>query len=112
VVFLCGLTMALGTSVGGGRIVDLIGYKMVRLQKPEGVCADLGGVLCLLLASAFGVPVSTTHTKTTAMMGAGAAAGSGRVNGSVARDIVLTWLITFPVCGLLGWWVTRLLLRI
>jgi len=112
VVFLCGLTMALGTSVGGGRIVELVGYKMVRLQKPEGVCADLGGVLCLLLASAFGVPVSTTHTKTTAMMGAGAAAGAGRVSGKVVRDIVLTWAITFPVCGLLGWGITRLLLSI
>ncbi|MCL2857712.1 MAG: inorganic phosphate transporter [Oscillospiraceae bacterium] len=111
VVFLCGLAMALGTSVGGGRIVNLVGYKMVRLQKTEGVCADLGGVLCLLLASAFGVPVSTTHTKTTAMMGAGAAAG-GQVSSKVVREIVFTWVITFPVCGLLGWALTRLLLSI
>ena len=102
IVLLCGLTMALGTSVGGGRIVDLVGYRMVRLQKPEGALADLSGALCLLAASLLGVPMSTTHTKTTAMMGAAHAANSGHVDTSVVRGILLAWAVTFPVCGLLG----------
>ena len=112
VLFLCGLTMALGTSVGGGRIVNLVGYRMVRLQKAQGVCADLGGALCLLIASLFGIPMSTTHTKTTAMMGAASAAGAHRINAPVVRGIVLTWVITFPVCAFLGWALTGLLLRL
>jgi len=112
VVFLCAFTIALGTSVGGGRIVNLVGYRMVRLQKPEGVCADLGGALCLMIAGMWGIPMSTTHTKTTAMMGAAAAAGADRINFSVAKGIILAWAITFPVCGVLGWTITRLLLML
>ena len=112
VVFLCAFTMALGTSAGGGRIVNLVGYRMVRLKKPEGVCADLGGAICLLIANMWGIPMSTTHTKTTAMMGAAAATGTDRVNTSVAKVIVLAWAITFPVCGVMGWVITRLLLML
>jgi len=112
VVFLCAFTMALGTSVGGGRIVDLVGYRMVRLEKSEGVCADLGGALCLLFASLWGIPMSTTHTKTTAMMGAARAGGAERVDGSVVGGIILAWVITFPVCGFLGWALTHLFLRL
>jgi len=112
VLFLCAFTMALGTSVGGGRIVDLVGYKMVRLEKPGGVCADLGGALCLLFASLWGIPMSTTHTKTTAMLGAGAAEGANRVDFSVVGGIILTWGITFPACGFLGWALTHLFLRL
>ena len=109
VLVLCALTMALGTSVGGGRIVELVGSRMVRLQKLEGLCADLGGALCLLMATLWGIPMSTSHTKTTAMMGAASATGS-RVDHQVVREIVLTWGITFPVCGALGWMLTRFFL--
>jgi len=109
VLLLCAFTMALGTSVGGGRIVELVGERMVRLRKREGLCADLGGALCLLLATLWGIPMSTSHTKTTAMMGAAAAAG-GRVDKEVVGEIMLTWLITFPVCTALGWLLTRFLL--
>ena len=112
VLFLCAFTMALGTSVGGGRIVNLVGYQMVRLEKPGGACADLGGALCLLIASLWGIPMSTTHTKTTAMMGAAAAEGTDRVDSSVVGDILLAWVITFPVCGFLGWALTHLFLRL
>ena len=109
VLLLCAFTMALGTSVGGGRIVELVGERMVRLRKREGLCADLGGALCLLLATLWGIPMSTSHTKTTAMMGA-AAAADGRVDKEVVGEIMLTWLITFPVCTALGWLLTRFLL--
>ena len=110
VVILCALTMALGTSVGGGRIVNLVGYRMVRLSKPEGALADVSGAFCLLIATAFGVPMSTTHTKTTAMMGAAHAARAGRVDASVVRGILLAWAVTFPVCGFLGWMITRVII--
>ena len=112
VLLLCGLTMALGTSLGGGRIVRLVGFRMVRLEKPEGVCADLGGAACLLAASLFGVPASTTHTKTTAMMGAAAAMGRERVDHSVVGEVVLAWAVTFPVCGFLGWGLAQLALMV
>ncbi|MCL2580231.1 MAG: inorganic phosphate transporter [Oscillospiraceae bacterium] len=112
VLLLCGLTMALGTSLGGGRIVRLVGSQMVRLGKPEGVCADLGGAGCLLAASLLGIPVSTTHTKTTAMMGAGAAMGDDRVDGSTVGGIAFAWAVTFPACFVLGWGITQLAIRV
>ncbi|MGI6402779.1 MAG: inorganic phosphate transporter [Oscillospiraceae bacterium] len=111
VLLLCAFTMALGTSVGGGRIVELVGGRMVQLRKREGLCADLGGALCLLLATLWGIPMSTSHTKTTAMMGVASASG-GKVDKQVVGEIVLTWGITFPVCTLLGWMLTRWLLFI
>lgn len=98
--------MALGTAVGGKRIIDNVGGRMAPLQKHQGVCADLGGALCLLAASLSGIPMSTTHTKTTAIMGAGLA-GGGRVDTGVMKGMAAAWLITFPACGLLGFLFTR-----
>ncbi|WRS27279.1 inorganic phosphate transporter [Oscillospiraceae bacterium MB08-C2-2] len=108
-LLLVGLTMALGTLVGGERIVWAVGEKMVSLTPVQGICSDLGAGLGLLAASLLGIPVSTTHIKTAAIMGAGRA-GGGRLDKSVAGGMLLAWAITFPVCGLLGFWVTRLML--
>ena len=96
---LCAAVMALGTALGGRRIVDTVGRDMVRLGPAEGLAADLGGGLCLLFCTLAGLPVSTTHAKTAAILGAGAGGG---VNRAVAGRIVRTWLWTFPGCGLLG----------
>ena len=101
-IILCSLLMALGTSVGGYRIIKSIGMDMVPLRMWEGFCADLGASLVLLLASLTGVPVSTTHTKTTAIMGVGAAKRLSSVNWIMVRNMVMTWIITFPGCGLIG----------
>jgi len=107
----CSLLMALGTSIGGYRIIKAVGMDMVKLEAYQGFSADLAAALSLLAASLFkGLPVSTTHTKTTAIMGVGAAKRIRSVNWGVVREMVLAWVLTFPGCGLLGYLVTRLLI--
>ncbi|NCB62753.1 MAG: inorganic phosphate transporter [Clostridia bacterium] len=107
---LCALVMALGTSIGGKRIIDTVGRDMVSLDPRQGFAADLAGGVCLLASTVMGLPVSTTHTKTAAILGAGAAAHPGQVNRRVARSIVLTWVFTFPGCGLVGYFTARVFL--
>lgn len=109
----CSVIMALGTSIGGYRIIKAVGMDMVKLETYQGFSADLAAALSLLAASLFrGLPVSTTHTKTTAIMGVGAARRIRSVNWGVVREMVLAWVLTFPGCGLLGYLVTRLLIRL
>ena len=85
---------------------------MVKLKPYQGFAADLSATLCLLLSSITGIPVSTTHTKTTAIMGVGAARRMSNVNWSVVKELVLTWVFTFPGCGLLGYGMAKLFLLI
>ncbi len=110
VVFLCAATMGLGTLLGGGRIIDKMGRKMVRLDQAAGCCSDLGGAVCLLGASLLGLPVSTTHTKASALLGAGLARNPKKVDWSIAGEMAAVWLVTFPVCGAMGYLLARLLL--
>ncbi|MCM8900270.1 inorganic phosphate transporter [Caldicoprobacter algeriensis] len=107
-IVLCSLVMALGTSIGGYRIIKSVGMDMVKLEKYQGFSADLAAALCLLLSSLVGFPVSTTHTKTTAIMGVGSAKRISSVNWSVVQDMVLTWILTFPGCGLIGFLMAKL----
>lgn len=100
--------MALGTSIGGYRIIKSVGMDMVKLDQYQGFAADLSGAACLLLAQVLGLPVSTTHTKTTAIMGVGASRGLSRVNWTVVKDMVLAWVLTFPGCGLVGYGMAKL----
>ncbi len=111
-VFLSSAVMALGTAAGGKKIIKAIGMDMVRLQKYQGFSADLAASLSLLISTVFGFPVSTTHAKTTAMMGAGFAQNKRNVNTDVIKDIALTWLLTFPGCGILSFAVTKLFVAI
>ena len=83
---------------------------MVKLKPYQGFAADFAATLCLLFSSLTGIPVSTTHTKTTAIMGVGAAKRLRNVNFGVVRDLVLTWIFTFPGCGLLGYLTAKLFL--
>lgn len=108
----CSVVMAFGTSIGGYRIIKAVGMDMVKLEKYQGFCADLAGAGCLLIASILGTPVSTTHTKTTAIMGVGAAKRLSSVNWSVVKDMALTWILTFPGCGLIGFIMAKLFLMI
>ncbi len=108
----CSAVMALGTSIGGYRIIKAVGMDMVKLETYQGFSADLASSLALLTASLWhGLPVSTTHTKTTAIMGVGASKRISAVNWGVVREMVLAWVLTFPGCGLLGYVVTRILIR-
>jgi PiT family inorganic phosphate transporter len=108
----CALVMGLGTSIGGYRIIKAVGMDMVKLSKYQGFSADLAAAGCLLISSVTGVPVSTTHTKTTSIMGVGAAKSLKRVNWSVVREMVLTWILTFPGCGFLGFLMAKLFMLI
>ena len=101
-IAICSLTMALGTSIGGYRIIKTVGMSMVKMEAYEGTAADLAGALCLFSSTIFGIPVSTTHTKTTAIMGVGAAKRISNVNWKVVKEMALAWILTFPGCGLLG----------
>ncbi len=109
---LCSLVMALGTSIGGYRIIKSVGMDMVKLEKYQGFAADLAAVTCLFTSSVFGIPVSTTHTKTTAIMGVGAAKRLSSVNWGVVREMVMTWILTFPGCGLIGFFMAWFFMRI
>ncbi len=109
---LCSAVMGLGTSIGGYRIIKSVGMDMVKLKPYQGFAADFSATLCLLLSSLTGIPVSTTHTKTTAIMGVGAARRITNVNWAVVRELVLTWVFTFPGCGLLGFGMAKLFLMI
>lgn len=102
-MILCSLTMGLGTSIGGYRIIKAVGMGMVKLETWQGFSADIGASLVLFLATVTGIPVSTTQSKTTCIMGVGAAKRLSNVNWSLAGNMVLTWLLTFPGCGLIGY---------
>lgn len=101
-MLLCSLTMGLGTAVGGKRIIKSVAMEMTKLEKYQGFSASLAAALCILLSTLTGLPVSTTHTKTTAIMGVGAEKRFSSVKWGMAKDMVLTWVMTFPGCGLMG----------
>lgn len=101
-VILCALTMGLGTAIGGKKIIKSVGMEMVKMEPYQGTSACLSAVFCIGLATFTGIPVSTTHTKTTAIMGVGAARSMRRVKWNVAGNMIWTWILTFPGCGLIG----------
>jgi len=98
VILICALTMALGTSAGGWRIIKTIGSRMTRLQSWQGFAAQAAASCTIFGASAFGIPLSTTHTITSGIVGAAASRRVSDVRWTVLKRIVQAWLITFPVC--------------
>jgi PiT family inorganic phosphate transporter len=108
----CSLLMTIGTSIGGYKIIKTVGMKMAKLEVYQGATADISSAVCLLISSIFGIPVSTTHTKTTAIMGVGASKRMSNVNWGVVKDMALTWILTFPGCGILGYIITILFMFI
>lgn len=103
VMLLCGFVMALGTALGGWRIIRTMGSKITRLEPAQGFAAETAASVAILTASRFGIPLSTTHTIGTAIMGVGATRRFSAVNWSVSRQIVNTWVLTFPACLILGY---------
>ena len=101
-MFFCALNMGIGTAVGGERIIKSVGLDMVKLEPFQGFAASAATFFCLMLSTFAGLPVSTTHTNTTAIMGVGAAKRKSAVTWGIAVDMVKTWVLTFPGCGLLG----------
>lgn len=112
IMLLCAIIMGLGTAIGGKKIIKSVGMDMVKLEKYQGFSADLAASSALLLCSFFGLPVSTTHAKTTSIMGVGAVKNVKAINFGVVKEMVLTWVLTFPGCGLIGFLMTKLFLTI
>jgi inorganic phosphate transporter, PiT family len=102
VVLACQAAMALGTLFGGWRIVRTMGSRITRLTPMQGFCAETGGAITLFIATWFGVPVSTTHTITGAIVGVGAARRSSAVHWGVASNIVVAWVLTLPAAALIA----------
>ena len=111
VVLACQAAMALGTLMGGWRIVHTMGSRITRLSPMQGFCAETGGAITLFLATYMGIPVSTTHTITGAIVGVGAARRTSAVRWGVARNIVWAWVVTMPAAGLVAagfYWLSRI----
>ena len=102
VIFSCYSVMGLGTMLGGWRIVHTMGSKITRLTPVQGACAETAGAITLFGATALGIPVSTTHTITGAIVGVGSARRYSAVRWNVAASIVWAWIITIPASGLLA----------
>jgi len=111
-MIVCSLIMAAGTAMGGKKIIKSVGMDMVKLEKYQGFSADIASSLSLVFCSVFGLPVSTTHVKTTSIMGVGAVKRISAINFGVVKEMVMTWILTFPGCGILALLVTKLLLFI
>ena len=102
VVVACNGAIALGTFLGGWRIVRTMGSRITRLTPMQGVCAETAGSITLFMATGLGIPVSTTHTITGAIVGVGAARRATAVRWSVAQEIVIAWIVTMPAAAVLG----------
>ena len=100
-MLICAVVMAIGTLTGGKRIIDKVGKEMVTTDSTLAISADIAGGISLFLSSILGMPVSTTHAKTASVMGSGYA--NDCLNKKTMRQMIVAWLITFPVCFGLGW---------
>lgn len=112
IIFLCAAMMGLGTAVGGWRIMRTMGLRLTKLEPVHGFAAETSAALVIMLASHFGIPLSTTHTISSSIVGVGATRRLSAVRWGVSRDIVTAWVLTFPVCGLIAWSVTKLALAV
>ncbi|TAK61253.1 MAG: inorganic phosphate transporter [Bacteroidetes bacterium] len=109
VMILCSVVMGIGTSVGGWRIIKTMGMKMVKLETYQGFAAETGAAVAIQIASNLGIPLSTTHTISTSIMGVGSAKRVSAVRWGVVREVVLAWILTFPICGGIAWLISILL---
>lgn len=111
-MIVCSVVMALGTAMGGKKIIKSVGMDMVKLEKYQGFSADIAAALALFICSVFSLPVSTTHAKTTSIMGVGAVRRVSAINFTVVKEMALAWILTFPGCGLVGFLMTKLFVAI
>jgi PiT family inorganic phosphate transporter len=112
VILLCAVTMGLGTAVGGWRIVKTMGLRLTKLEPVHGFAAETAAALTIEAATRLGIPLSTTHTINTAIVGVGATRRFSAVRWGVTFHIVTAWILTFPVCGAIGWGATKLLMLV
>jgi inorganic phosphate transporter, PiT family len=110
VIVLCAITMGVGTAIGGWRIVKTMGLRLTKLEPVHGFAAETGAALTIELATRLGIPLSTTHTINTAIIGVGATRRFSAVRWGVTLEIVSAWILTFPICGAIGWLATKIFL--
>lgn len=110
VILMCAVTMGLGTAVGGWRIVKTMGLRLTKLEPVHGFAAETAAALTIELATRLGIPLSTTHTINTAIVGVGATRRFSAVRWGVTFEIVTAWVLTFPVCGVIGWGAAKILM--
>jgi inorganic phosphate transporter, PiT family len=103
VILLCAATMGIGTAIGGWRIIRTMGLRLTKLEPVHGFAAETGAGLTILLASHYGIPLSTTHTINTAIVGVGASRRLSAVRWGVVGSIVTAWVLTFPICGAIAY---------
>ncbi|MEE8598177.1 MAG: inorganic phosphate transporter [Dehalococcoidales bacterium] len=103
VIILSALAISSGTAIGGWRVIKTLGFRVTDLQPVHGFAANFSAAVVIWLASQFGIPVSTTHCASSAIMGVGATRRLSAVRWGVARSIVAAWILTFPICGGLGY---------
>ncbi|WP_438482125.1 inorganic phosphate transporter [Oleiharenicola lentus] len=108
VVITCALVMAIGTAGGGWRIIRTMGHKMVKLQPVHGFAAETTAAIIIHGATTLGIPLSTTHAISTSIMGVGAVKRFSAVKWGVVERIIWAWVLTLPVCGLLGYYIEKL----
>jgi PiT family inorganic phosphate transporter len=112
VVVLCAIVMAAGTSIGGWRIMRTLGMRLTNLRPHQGFAAETAAAGTITLASAFGIPLSTTHTISTSIVGVGAVRGARAVRWGITKELVTAWLLTFPICAAISWSMVKLILLI
>lgn len=104
-IVICALTMGLGVLIGGRKIVTTVGENLVKLENKDALISDITTIITLIVASLIGIPLSTTHVKTVAVMAA--SSKINKINKDTAKRIIIAWILTFPVCGMLSLFITK-----
>ncbi len=109
VIFICAATMAVGTLTGGWRIMRTLGMRITKLQTHQGFAAETAAAATIELASRLGIPLSTTHTITTSVLGVGSVRGIRAIRWGVTIEVIAAWVLTFPICALISWLMVTLI---
>jgi len=108
IIIACGLAISFGTAIGGWRVIKTVGTRITKLEPVHGFAANTSAAIIIELASWLGIPVSTTHCISSSIMGVGATKRLSAVRWGVAGNIIMAWILTFPVCAALGWLLGKL----
>jgi len=108
-MLLCATAMALGTAIGGWRIIKTLGIRLVHLQPIHGFAAEASAATVIEIASRIGLPLSTTHIISSTILGVGSTKRASAVRWGIAKNIVMAWILTLPMCAILAWLIYKAL---
>ncbi|MBI5098368.1 MAG: inorganic phosphate transporter [Nitrospirae bacterium] len=112
VMILCATAMALGTAIGGWRIIKTLGVRLVHLQPIHGFAAEASAATVIEIASRIGLPLSTTHIISSTILGVGSTKRASAVRWGIAKNIVMAWILTLPMCAILAWLIYKALVMV